>query len=146
MEKQKTNLSMEIGKRVEKKRKELHLSQEQLAERVGYTSKSSISLIESGKRAMTQDKALIIAKALNVPLSYLYGEDSHVEQNNNTNSTVTNDSNNTTNNFFKQKEPKSGSTSTKAKSFFFEIIDRLREMDDKQLEKVLDFCNYLLHR
>ena len=47
---------MTIGQRVKIRREELGMSQEELATKVGYKSKSSINKIELGFRVLTQSK------------------------------------------------------------------------------------------
>lgn len=63
---------MELSDRVRKKRIELGLSQEELAERMGYSSRSSINKIEMG-RPVTQKIIIRLAKALDTTPSYLMG-------------------------------------------------------------------------
>ena len=47
---------MTIGQRVKIRREELGMSQEELAKKIGYKSKSSINKIELGFRVLTQSK------------------------------------------------------------------------------------------
>ena len=62
---------MTIGQRVKIRREELGMSQEELATKVGYKSKSSINKIELGFRVLTQSKIKVIADALgNHPVLY----------------------------------------------------------------------------
>ena len=63
----------EIGKRIKDRREELYYTQEELAKRLGYNSKASISRIESGKQNLTQTKISAIAEALNTSPAYLLG-------------------------------------------------------------------------
>lgn len=64
---------MDIGYRIRKRRKELNLSQEELAKKVGYESRSAISKLEKEANGMTQSKLLLLAKALECSPSYLMG-------------------------------------------------------------------------
>lgn len=57
---------MTIGERIKKRREELGLSQETLAERLGYKSKSSINKIELNQRDLPQSKIKMIADALGI--------------------------------------------------------------------------------
>lgn len=61
------------GDRIRKLRKELGLTQEQLAKACGYKTKSAIYNIESGNREMTLPKLRLCAKALNTTPEYLAG-------------------------------------------------------------------------
>ena len=63
-----------LGERVRKRREELNLTQEELAKRAGYQSRSSINNIESGRPA-SQKIVSKLAKALGVTPSYLMGWD-----------------------------------------------------------------------
>lgn len=63
----------EIGSRIRAKREELGMTQEQLANKLGYKSKSSITKIESGDRDLRQKKIKTIADALSTTPDYLMG-------------------------------------------------------------------------
>lgn len=70
---------MNIGERIKKRREELDMSQAELARRVGYTTRSTITRIERDGNGISQDKIVAIAKALKVTPSYLMGwEDEEV--------------------------------------------------------------------
>lgn len=64
---------MTIGERIRSRREELRLSQEELAIKIGYKSKSSINKIELGERVLTQSKIKAIADALETTPSYIMG-------------------------------------------------------------------------
>lgn len=64
---------MEIGEKIKKRREELHMSQQELAEKVGYTSRSTINKIECGANNLRQTKISQIAKALDTTPAYLMG-------------------------------------------------------------------------
>lgn len=63
---------MELADKVKQRRIELGLSQEELAQRMGYSSRSSINKIENG-RAVSQKIIVNLAKALQVTVPYLMG-------------------------------------------------------------------------
>ena len=70
---------MTIGDRIRMRREELGLTQKELAERLGYKTKSSITKIEAGDSNLPITKVAKIAKALEVTESYLMGwEDSAI--------------------------------------------------------------------
>lgn len=58
---------MDIGDRIKKRREELGMSQEELAKKVGYKSRSSVNKIEIDGRVLPQNKIVIFAKALETP-------------------------------------------------------------------------------
>lgn len=70
----------EIYSRIRARRIELGLTVEQLANRMGYKDKSSISKIENGKADIPQSKVLAFARALDTTTAYLMGIDEAKEQ------------------------------------------------------------------
>lgn len=61
------NLSKEVyqtecGKRLKRWREQIHLTQEELAEIIGYADSKYISLIECGKRSLTPKKARLVSE------------------------------------------------------------------------------------
>ena len=73
---------MTIGKRIQIRREELGLTQEELAHRIGYKSKSSINKIELDIQQLTQSKIKQIADALHTTPGYIMGwEDEKPELN-----------------------------------------------------------------
>lgn len=65
----------EIYKRIRARREELGMSQEELAQKMGYKSRSSINKIESGTNDIPQSKVEAFAKALQTTTFYLMGGD-----------------------------------------------------------------------
>ena len=71
---------MNLAEKVKHRREELGLSQEQLALRMGYNSRTSINKIENG-RPCSQKIIARLADALNVSIPYLMGwEDEEKEK------------------------------------------------------------------
>lgn len=66
---------MEIGERIKHRRELLGLSQDELAKKVGYKSRSSINKIETDGRGLPQSKIVAFAKALETTPAYLMGWD-----------------------------------------------------------------------
>lgn len=64
---------MEIGARIKSRREELRMSQEELAKKVGYKSRSSVNKIETDGRGLPQNKIVMFAKALQTTPAYLMG-------------------------------------------------------------------------
>ena len=62
-----------IGENIAKRRKELGLTQEDLAARMGYKSKSSINKIEMGVNDIPQSKVVAFAEVLHTTPAYLMG-------------------------------------------------------------------------
>lgn len=65
----------ELSTRVRLRREELHLSQEELAQRMGYRSKSSITKLEKGVNDIPQAKLEELAHALETTPAFLLGLD-----------------------------------------------------------------------
>ena len=64
---------MTVYERIRNRRIELNFSQDELASRLGYKSRSSINKIELGKNDITTIMLERIAKALNTTPAYLMG-------------------------------------------------------------------------
>ncbi len=68
---------MTIGDRIRIRREQLSLSQEDLAKRLGYKSRSSINKIEINHQDLPQSKIKAIADALETTPSYIMGWEEH---------------------------------------------------------------------
>ena len=64
---------MTLYDRIRTRREQLNMSQEELAKRLCYKSRSTIAKIESGENDITQSKIVAFAKALGVKPGYLMG-------------------------------------------------------------------------
>ena len=62
-----------IGDRIRSRRMELRMSQEELANRTGYSGKSAVAKIEKNVNGIPQDKVTLFARALNTSEPYLLG-------------------------------------------------------------------------
>lgn len=58
---------------IKKLRQELHMSQDELAKKTGYTDRSSIAKIEAGHVDLNESKIATFAKALNTTPALLFG-------------------------------------------------------------------------
>ena len=152
---------MKIGTRIKNRRLELDMTQYELAQRLGYSDKSSISRIENSSK-LTLNKVQLLADALNVSPSYLMGWeeenniDIDVDMSNNS-GTISNsigsdssESNNTytTNNYYsspcsKDSAPRSNITSM---DLFYEVLMILKDMNDKQLEDMKRYGEFIKAR
>lgn len=64
---------LEVGKKIKQRREELNMTQDELARRTGYKSRSSINKIERGGNDLPQTKIVAFAHALDTTPSYLLG-------------------------------------------------------------------------
>lgn len=71
---------MGIGEKIKNRRIELGMTQEELAVKIGYKSKSTINKIELGINDIPLSKVEEFAKALSVSTAYLMGWDSEDDQ------------------------------------------------------------------
>ncbi|SKA82348.1 DNA-binding transcriptional regulator, XRE-family HTH domain [Caloramator quimbayensis] len=62
---------MEVGNRIKQIRKELKLSQYELAKLIKSLNQSQLSKIENGKRELKADELIQISKVLNIPVEKL---------------------------------------------------------------------------
>ena len=60
-----------LGQKIRLRRKELGYTQQDLADMVGFTSKTAIAKIEAGERQISIHKINVFASALEVDASYL---------------------------------------------------------------------------
>ncbi len=64
---------MKIGERIKYRREQLEMSQDELARRLGYKSRSSINKIENDASGLPQTKIAAIANALQTTPAYIMG-------------------------------------------------------------------------
>ena len=76
-------MKCDIGVRIKDRRIELGMSQDELAEKMGYKSRSTIAKIEKGVNDVTQSNIVKFAEILNTTTAYLMGWEK-VEKNNDT--------------------------------------------------------------
>ena len=72
-------MSKTIGERIKLRREELGLSQDELAKKLGYKTRSSITKIEKQANGLPQNKIAAIAKALNTSPAYIMGWEADTE-------------------------------------------------------------------
>lgn len=66
---------MTVGERIKARRLEINMTQSQLAKLVGYSNRSTITLIETNQRDISRTKVIEIAKALRTTPAYIMGWD-----------------------------------------------------------------------
>lgn len=71
---------MSIGKRIRQRRENLKMSQDELAQLLGYKSRSSVAKIEKDGRGLPQNKIAEIAKHLHTTPAYIMGWEHEEEQ------------------------------------------------------------------
>lgn len=73
------NTNIKVGKKVKQRRKQLNISQRELAQMVGFDNRSSISKIENEGRQIPTDKISSFAKALDISIYELLCLDEQVD-------------------------------------------------------------------
>lgn len=68
-------MPVDLYSRIRLRREELNMSQEELAQKMGYKDRSAIAKIESGTNDITQSKIKAFADALDTTTAYLMGWD-----------------------------------------------------------------------
>lgn len=152
---------MEMGEKIKYLRTRQGMTLEELGNRVG-VGKSTVRKWETGAIAnMRRNKIASLAEALNVSPSYLmgwedeYNTDMNIDNNSGSVSTSfgsdSNDSNTntyTTNNYYsspcsKDSAPRSNITSM---DLFYEVLMILKDMNDKQLEDMKRYGEFIKAR
>ncbi len=65
-------MAITVGTIIRARRKEIGMTQEELAKKLGYKSKVSINKIEMGERKIPSDKVGLVADALGISPDYIY--------------------------------------------------------------------------
>ena len=149
-----------IGNKIKTRRKELNITQEELAKMTGYTTRSTINKIEQEINDIPLSKVSVFAKALNTTPSYLMGWEDEINVDmdmRNNSGTISNnigsdstDTNNTytTNNYYSSSSPKDGHPRSNITSMdlFYEVLMILKDMNDKQLEDMKRYGEFIKAR
>ena len=64
-----------VFNRIRKRRKELGLTQEELAHKVGYKNKEGVCHVEKGDVDIPLSKLIALSKALDVPIGYFFEDE-----------------------------------------------------------------------
>lgn len=154
---------MELGDKVKKHRVELGITQDELAQKLGYSDKSSISRIENTSR-LPLNKVKLLADVLNVTTSYLMECESELNIDNkqsidNKTNNIHADYSHTTTNAYLTNASLSyqdyrygnnltmnddSSVSILNKDLFYELLFIVKDMNDEQLKDVILYSNFIL--
>lgn len=102
---------MGVGDRIRARREFLGMTQDELAARMGYKSRSTIAKIEKGVNDVTQTTLVKLAEALTTTPSYLMGWVPEAET---------------------KKPTENGELSNKKRA----ILERVKQMSDEELDRV----------
>lgn len=136
---------MDIGDRIKKRREELGMSQEELARKVGYKSRSSVNKIEIDGRGLPQNKIVIFAKALETTPAYLMGwNDETIEIKYNTLSSCDSENLNRYADYLYMRERQLITDSNSKQYIDFIIAEKVQCLSDIGKKKVFSYVTNLL--
>lgn len=136
---------MEIGDRIKLRREELGMSQEELAVKVGYKSRSSVNKIESDGRGLPQKKIVLFAEALQTTPAYLMGwEDETIEIKYNTLSSYNSENLSRYADYLYMRERQVISDNNSDQYLDFIIAEKARQLSDIGKKKVFSYTTKLL--
>ena len=126
---------MTIGERIRNRREQLNMSQDELAKKIGYKSRSSINKFETS-RSLPLDKIEVVAKALNCPPSYLMGwMDEDEKPSDNTEAFLIRE-------MYRHFSPKQLNDPVLSKQII-QFVDFLTKLDSRGRDALLDFAKTL---
>ena len=136
---------MDIGDRIKKRREELGMSQEELAKKVVYKSRSSVNKIEIDGRGLPQNKIVIFAKALETTPAYLMGwNDETIEIKYNTLSSCDSENLNRYADYLYMRERQLITDSNSKQYLDFIIAEKVQCLSDIGKKKVFSYASNLL--
>lgn len=136
---------MDIGDRIKKRREELGMSQEELAKKVGYKSRSSVNKIEIDGRGLPQNKIVIFSKALETTPAYLMGwNDETIEIKYNTLSSCDSENLNRYADYLYMRERQLITDSNSKQYLDFIIAEKVQCLSDIGKKKVFSYASNLL--
>lgn len=131
-------MGMTIGEKIKERRIQLDMTQEELAKKTGYKSRSSINKIELS-RDMPLKKAQVFAKVLDLPLSYLMGWD-NIEWNPQSQDIIVNEPENTI--LEKYQETIGNKNLLK----YFDFLSAFTSLSEKDQQMIADMVNRLSNK
>lgn len=133
----KGNADMNIRDRIRNRRLALNMTQEELAKKLGYKSKGSITKIESGYQNLTQPKIEAMAKALDTSPAYLMGWEDMTQTTNTGN-------HNTTTNITNNYDACSSCSVMNGKSNYEHAINAMMRLDNEEVQSIISFAESLI--
>lgn len=128
---------MNIGDRIRNRRLALNMTQEELAKKLGYKTKGSITKIESGYQNLTYLKIVAIAEALNTSPAYLMGWEDMTQTTNTGN-------HNTTTNITNNYDACSDCSVMNGKSNYEYAINAMMRLDNEEVQSIISFAESLI--
>lgn len=128
---------MNIGDRIRNKRLELGMTQKELAKKLGYKTKGSVTKIESGYQNLTQPKIVAMAKALETTPAYLMGWDDMTQTTNTGN-------HNTTNNITNNYDACSDCSVMSGLNKYENAINAVLRLDTDEVQSIISFAESLI--
>lgn len=134
-----------IGKQIRKRREELGVTQEELASRLNYKSKTTIAKIENGTNDIVQSKVVEFAKALETTPAYLMGwNDETLEIKYNALSSCDSENLNRYADYLYMRERQLIADSNSKQYLDFIIAEKAQYLSDEGKKKVFSYTTNLL--
>lgn len=129
-----------IGERIKTRRKELKMSQQELALLLGYKSSTSIARIESGNRELPQKKIKQIAEALHTTPEYIMGWEEKPKEKETTGLDAREEIHER---LHKAIQLFAGKIELDKSKIYEAILKAMAELDENDQDKVLNYANTL---
>nr|DAJ68670.1 MAG TPA: helix-turn-helix domain protein [Caudoviricetes sp.] len=128
---------MKIGDRIRNRRLALNMTQEELAKKLGYKTKGSISKIESNERELPTQKIKRFAEILDTSPAYLMGWEDMTQTTNTGN-------HNTTTNITNNYDACSDCSIMNGKSNYEYAINAMMRLDNEEVQSLISFAESLI--
>lgn len=128
---------MNIGNRIKNRRIELGMTQQELAVKMGFKTRSHISLLEQGDRNIPISKIEKLANALEVSPEYLMGWEDMTQTTNTGN-------HNTTTNITNNYDACSSCSVMNGKSNYEHVINAMMRLDNEEVQSIISFAESLI--
>ena len=128
---------MNIGNRIKNRRIELGMTQQELAVKIGFKTRSHISLLEQGDRNIPISKIEKLANALEVSPEYLMGWEDMTQTTNTGN-------HNTTTNITNNYDACSNCSVMNGKSNYEHAINAMMRLDNEEVQSIISFAESLI--
>lgn len=128
---------MKYTNRIRERRKQLGMTQEELASKMGFKTKGSISKIEAGERNLPISKIKLFAEILDTSPAYLMGWEDMTQTTNTGN-------HNTTTNITNNYDACSDCSVMNGKSNYEYAINAMMRLDNEEVQSIISFAESLI--
>lgn len=129
-----------IGERIRDRRKELKMTQDELAQLLGYKSRTSVNKIEKNVLKLQIDKVTKIAQALKTTPDYILGREEKPKEKQPLKFTVSNEARE---NLYKLIDSLSERLALTDTKIYEAVLEVMAELDEKQQGQLLGYAEAL---